>query len=110
MYDGKIRKLCKECGIIYQSFWTLTGNPEMLGYEEIGIVAEKTGVSREVALYALVLGLGDITVLNGTTNTTRMKEDLEGVEKVGEWAEGVGREDWKACLEEFRKFVGDVEM
>jgi diketogulonate reductase-like aldo/keto reductase len=109
LYDNTIRKLCKEHGIIYQSFWTLTGNPKLLVYKEIGTVAEKCGVSREVALYSLVLGLEGITVLNGTTNQTRMDGDLKGVEIVGKWAEGEGQADWNACLEQFKKFVGDVE-
>lgn len=76
---------------------------------EIGIIGQKAGVSREVALYGLVMALQGITVLNGTTNIMRMREDLEGVQKLGMWAEGEGNEDWMEFLEEFRTLVGDSD-
>ena len=103
-YDADIRAFCAEKGITYQAFWTLTANPELLGSEVVKGVAGKVGVSEAVALYALVLGLGQrMSVLDGTTREERMREDLERVEKVGAWAEREG-EAW----EEARKGFGEL--
>lgn len=109
-YDVRVRELCRKHGIVYQSFWTLTGNPELLPREELKVISLKVGVSKEVALYALVIGLEGVTVLNGTTNKVRMVEDLEGVEKVGQWAEGAGKAEWTALLKSFKMFLGDIQI
>jgi len=42
-------------------------------------------VSKEVALYAMVMLLEGTVICNGTT--THMVEDIEGLAKVKEWAE-----------------------
>lgn len=87
-YDAEIRAFCKENRIRYQSFWTLTANPHLLASEPVGTLAAAVGVGKPVALYGLVIGLGEVSVLNGTKNAERMKEDLEGVEKIARWREG----------------------
>jgi diketogulonate reductase-like aldo/keto reductase len=107
-YDVPLRRFCREQGIVFQSFWTLTGNPGLLKSEVIKELAKEVGVSVQVALYALVVGLEKVTVLDGTTNEERMVEDLEGLVKVGRWAEGEGREGWERILEDFRKLIGDL--
>lgn len=84
-YDKDIRIFCKEENIKYQSFWTLSANPHLLRCEPVKIIAEETGVTKPVALYALVIELGDLSVLNGTTNQQRMAEDIAGIEVVGNW-------------------------
>lgn len=63
------------------------------------------GVGREVAFYALLLGLQDrLVVLNGTTNESRMRGDLEGVEGVRWWRELDGnKEMWGSILDRFRE-------
>ena len=91
--------------VAFQSFWTLTGNPALLSSSVVGAVAAGAGVGREVALYALVLGLGNTVILDGTKN--HMREDLEGVEKVGAWAEGEGRAAWEEALRGFKETVGE---
>jgi diketogulonate reductase-like aldo/keto reductase len=107
-YEVQLRRLCREQGIVFQSFWTLTGNPGLLKSEVVKELAKEVGVSVQVALYALVVGLEKVTVLDGTTNEERMVEDLEGLVKVGRWAEGEGREGWERILEDFRKLIGDL--
>ncbi|KAK5170701.1 uncharacterized protein LTR77_005291 [Saxophila tyrrhenica] len=62
-YDRAIRAFCAEKGMVYQSFWTLTANPELLKSTAVGKLSEAVGVSRAVALYSLVMGLGDVSVL-----------------------------------------------
>lgn len=105
IYDSGIRNYCREKGIVYQSFWTLTANPTLLQSKRVARLAESVGVSAEVALYALVLGLAEgMSVLDGTTNAGRMEEDLKGVEMVREWAEKNGPA-WEEVLREFRMIV-----
>lgn len=84
-YDQAVRAFCEDKGIAYQSFWTLTANPHLLKSRPVEFVATQAGVSKAVALYGLVLGLGKISILDGTTNADRMKEDLEGVHNVQAW-------------------------
>jgi diketogulonate reductase-like aldo/keto reductase len=107
-YEVQLRRFCREQGIVFQSFWTLTGNPGLLKSEAVRELAVKTGVSSQVALYALVVGLKKVSVLDGTTNEERMVEDLEGLDRVGRWAEGEGREEWEMILEVFKGLVGEL--
>jgi diketogulonate reductase-like aldo/keto reductase len=77
-YDLDIRAYCKERGIVYQSFWTLSGNPHILGSDELKRIASRLGTSAECAFYRFCMQEG-ITVLDGTTSEDHMKEDLEVV-------------------------------
>jgi diketogulonate reductase-like aldo/keto reductase len=113
-WEIPLRKFCRENGIVFQSFWTFTGNPGLMRSDvvkclakeiaNIGVVAEEADV---VALYALVLGLEGVTVLDGTTNAGRMKGDLEGLDAVGRWAEGEGKERWEKSRAGFKQLIGD---
>ncbi|KAK6087591.1 aldo/keto reductase [Seiridium cupressi] len=78
-YDIKVRHFCADNGITYQAFYMLTHNPELLGAEVVASVAEILAVEKEVAFYILVLSLGDVQVLDGTTRGERMKADLAAV-------------------------------
>ncbi|KAK1063375.1 hypothetical protein LTR12_007432 [Friedmanniomyces endolithicus] len=84
-YDKEIRAFCKDKGMTYQSFWTLTANPVLLRSHVVNHIATCVGVSRPVALYGLVLSLGNISILDGTTNAEHMKDDLDGVNAVQSW-------------------------
>ncbi|KAF3031561.1 hypothetical protein E8E12_001278 [Didymella heteroderae] len=84
-YDGPLRAFCRENGITYQSFWTLTGNPKLLKSKPVQELAEAAGVSMPTALYALVMDSG-VEVLNGTTSAEHMRDDLDGVQQVRHWA------------------------
>lgn len=106
-YDVPLRRFCRENGIVYESFWTLTGNPQLLTSTPVTMLAQFARVSPEVALYALVTAM-DIVVLNGTTNAERMREDLDGVKKVQEWSKS--KEDsWNTILGDFKHMIGDGE-
>ncbi|CAN9082505.1 unnamed protein product [Alternaria alternata] len=85
-HDVELREYCRLSGIMYQSFWTLTGNPVLLKSKPVAALAEATNVGLPIALYALVMDQG-IVVLNGSTSTEHMRADLEGIQKVREWAE-----------------------
>jgi len=106
-WEGEIRRLCREKGIVFQAFWTLSGNPGLIKNKAVGELAQQTGVEREVAVYALVLGLKGLTILNGTTSEERMTGDLEGIEIVGKWAEGMG--EWGRILRQFKGLIGEVD-
>jgi diketogulonate reductase-like aldo/keto reductase len=112
-WEVPLRKFCRDKGLVFQSFWTFTGNPGLMNSDIVSGLArviEKSGVKEEadvVALYALVLGLDGVTVLDGTTNKVRMKADLQGLEAVGLWAEGDGKETWGKYLAGFKKLIGE---
>lgn len=108
-YETDLRAYCRAKGIVFQSFWTLTSNRNLVGSAPVRRVARGAGVEVPAAYYALVVGLGNVTVLDGTTSEVHMKQDLEGLEKVGVWAEDQGAKDWDAALTEFRGLVGDED-
>ncbi|PSN75649.1 putative aldo-keto reductase [Corynespora cassiicola Philippines] len=102
-YDIPLRAYCREKGITYQSFWTLTGNPELLASKPVARLASEVGVGREVALYALVMDLG-VVVLNGTTTAEHMAGDLDGIRKVREW-KATHEKEWEHIGAGFEKLV-----
>ncbi|PNH50342.1 hypothetical protein VD0003_g6841 [Verticillium dahliae] len=105
-FDAAVRAFCRERGIVYQAFWTLTANAALVGSEFVGGVADAARVSREVVFYGLVLALG-ACVLDGTTREEEMRADLEGIETLSRWADGDGRELWEVAVRAFKKKVGD---
>lgn len=74
-YDVDIRAFCREHGIIYQSFWTLTANPHVLEHEETVRLAAKYHVTPAQVLFRYLTGIG-IVPLSGTTSQLHMREDL----------------------------------
>ena len=103
-YDKDIRAFCVEKGIRYQSFWTLTGNPNLLQSNIVASLANEAGVSKPVGLYALVIGLGNTSVLDGTSNHEHMQEDLAGVSKVQQWSEASPRK-WDDLFGAFQRML-----
>lgn len=106
-YETLLRRFCRREGIVFQSFWTLSANGPLVQSSFVKEVAQGAGVGIEPAYYALVLGLEGITVLNGTTNEQHMREDLEGIEKVGLWAQEEGQTIWESALDGFRSLIGE---
>ncbi|KAJ5919545.1 hypothetical protein N7454_009380 [Penicillium verhagenii] len=105
-FDVSLRAFCRENDIIYQSFWTLTANPELVRSEPVQKLASQVGISPAAALYAMVMALGNMTVLNGTKNTTRMVEDLASPKRVEEFTQTQPAE-WQELLNGFQELVGD---
>lgn len=105
-YDTEIRAFCNEKGIVYESFWTLTGNPRLLKDGVVHQLSQATGVAPAVALYALVMELG-IAPLNGTTNINHMKQDLEDVVKIRNWSFVYGSK-WVDFVSSFKATIGDA--
>lgn len=57
-WDSDLRMFCLDNGIVYQSFWTLTGNPELLEHEYVREVASKYGITEEQLVYKFLVDLG----------------------------------------------------
>lgn len=77
-YDTALRQWCKTHAIKYQSFWSLTANPHLLGSKEIITLAMKYKKSEAQIFFAYLMSQG-ITPLSGTTSHTHMLEDLEAM-------------------------------
>ena len=76
--------------ILYRSFWTLSGSPDLLGHPTFLTVAKTSNLTPEQTLYKLAQ-LQGITPLSGTTQVEHMRQDLN-VESA-EWKEdGIQRE------------------
>ena len=75
-YDKDLRAFCKQHNITYESFWSLTANPNILASEILEDLALKyqKGVAE---IFYRFLNHIDIVPLNGTTSTKHMIEDLK---------------------------------
>ena len=74
-YDKDIRAFCKESGIVYESFWTLTANPEVLAAPDMIELAKKYGRSPAQLFFRYLTQL-DIACLTGTSSKEHMEQDL----------------------------------
>ena len=74
-YDSTIRSFCKDNGMIYQSFWTLTGNPKIISSNAVKQIANKYNLTSEQVFFKFVIQIG-ISPLTGTTNKEHMIQDL----------------------------------
>ena len=74
-YDTELRAWCRDRGIIYQSFWTLTANPHLLSHPTFRDIAAAHGMSTAQVLYRYMNQAGCIP-LNGTTSAEHMRHDL----------------------------------
>ncbi|RMZ87943.1 hypothetical protein DV736_g4824, partial [Chaetothyriales sp. CBS 134916] len=107
-YDTGVRRFCQDHGIVYQSFWTLTANPALLKSAEARHLASTLSISPAAALYSLVLGLGQTTILNGTTKEQTMREDWQAVHTVAAYAES-NPEAWSSLMAGFRILIGEIQ-
>ncbi len=74
-YDCDIRDFCKQQRLIFQSFWTLTGNPYVLAHATLQALATKYQRSAAQLFFRDLSQIG-IIPLTGTTSATHMREDL----------------------------------
>lgn len=75
-YDVELRQWCNEVGIIYQSFWSLTANPHILGSREFFALTQEYNKSEAQILYRYLTQVG-IVPLIGSTSKQHMQEDLD---------------------------------
>lgn len=74
-YDRELRVFCRQQGILYQSFWTLSANPHLLSHGTIAKLAEDYGRTPAGILFRY-LTQEDVVPLTGTTSMAHMREDL----------------------------------
>lgn len=74
-YDNEIRAFCRTHGILYQSFWTLTANPQLLASAAIRSIASRRRRTPAQVLFRY-LTQQDVVPLTGTTSAMHMREDL----------------------------------
>jgi len=74
-YDKALRTWIKTKDVTYQSFWSLTANPDILRTRLVRDLAQTYQRSEAVILYRYLIQIG-IVPLNGTTSEQHMKEDL----------------------------------
>jgi diketogulonate reductase-like aldo/keto reductase len=74
-YDRALRAFCRQQGIVYQSFWTLSANPHLLSHGTIVKLAEEYGRTPAGILFRY-LTQEDVVPLTGTTSAAHMREDL----------------------------------
>ena len=75
-YDREIRAVCREHGILYQSFWTLTANPQLLAHDTLRTLAAHYRRT-PAQIFFRYLSQNGIIPLTGTTSASHMREDLE---------------------------------
>jgi diketogulonate reductase-like aldo/keto reductase len=107
-YDVPLRAFCAEHHIMYQSFWTLTGNPALVKSKPVADLATAAGVNRIVALYTLVMDLG-VVVLNGTTSSEHMRDDLKGLVNV-QSSVLLNPHAWVRIAAGFRSLIEDLRQ
>ena len=74
-YDADLRHWCSHHGVIYQSFWTLTANPHILGSNTVRTIAQKYKKT-EAQIFFRYLSHSGIVPLTGTSSEKHMNEDL----------------------------------
>ena len=74
-YDKEVRAYCDQQQIIYQSFWTLSANPQLLASKTITALSSTYGRTPAQILFRYLTQIG-IVPLTGTKSELHMREDL----------------------------------
>lgn len=76
--------------------------------DPVSLIARSVTIAIETALYGLILGIGNIALLNGTTAESRMASDREGLAKLEQWKVEKGNAaTWRTALEAFGRLIGE---
>ena len=98
-FDTALRAFCKENGVTYQSFWTLTASRHALASPEIEEWAMRMNLTPQQLMFAFLMSLGYISPLSGTTSLKHMAHDVAIMERME------GGETFFADQEELRRFA-----
>jgi diketogulonate reductase-like aldo/keto reductase len=74
-YDRDVRAYCAQQQIIYQSFWTLSANPQLLAHRTMNALASAHKRSAAQILFRYLTQIGVVPLI-GTKSETHMREDL----------------------------------
>lgn len=78
-YDVELRSYCAGEGIIYQSFWTLTANPQLLDAPAVRSAARQHACEPPQILFRYLMESG-VVPLTGTRSRQHMRDDLQVLE------------------------------
>ena len=79
-HDGELRRWCTEHHVVYQSFWTLTANPDILASRTVRELAEEHQLTPAQILFRYLVQRGCVP-LTGTTSREHMQQDLEVLQR-----------------------------
>ncbi|CAA7621970.1 Aldo/keto reductase [Magnetospirillum sp. LM-5] len=74
-YDRQVRDYCRAHGMIYQSFWTLTANPDILAHATVRALAAAHRRTAAQIFFRFLSQIG-IVPLTGTSSAAHMQDDL----------------------------------
>jgi diketogulonate reductase-like aldo/keto reductase len=74
-YDREIRAFCRQQRIVYQSFWTLTANPQILAHRTVAQLAARYRRTPAQILFRYLTQI-EVVPLTGTRSQAHMREDL----------------------------------
>jgi diketogulonate reductase-like aldo/keto reductase len=74
-YDAELREFCRPRHIVYQSFWTLTANPQLLAHDTVRALARRHGRTAAQVLFRYLTQIG-IVPLTGTRSAAHMRQDV----------------------------------
>uniref|UniRef100_A0A6A7GAY4 Xylose reductase n=2 Tax=Hirondellea gigas TaxID=1518452 RepID=A0A6A7GAY4_9CRUS len=75
-WDREVREFCTANNIIYQGFWLLTGNPQVVQDERVIEIAQQLNRTPGQVVFRFTHQIG-IVPLTGTSSELHMREDLE---------------------------------
>ncbi|KDQ21752.1 hypothetical protein BOTBODRAFT_61376 [Botryobasidium botryosum FD-172 SS1] len=76
VWDGDVVEYCRNEGIHYESFWTLSGSPSLLQHPSILSISRKLSCTPAQAIFRLAQEWG-VTPLAGSKNEGHMKDGVE---------------------------------
>ena len=74
-YDRDLRAWCRRQRVIYQSFWTLSANPQVLTHRTLSILGGKYSRTPAQILFRYLTQI-EVAPLTGTRSEAHMREDL----------------------------------
>lgn len=74
-YDRALRHWCRAHHVVYQSFWTLTANPQLLARRALRDIARRRARTPAQVLFRFLTQIG-VVPLTGTRSVRHMREDL----------------------------------
>lgn len=112
-FDVDLRQFCSKHNIWYQSFWTLTADPNrrVLDSPQVEKMAEEKGETPQTLMYAYMMSLGYGRPLDGTKSQTHLEQDLNVMKKLQKefLHDDVDRVFTRGEMQRFEKLLGIVE-
>ncbi|KLO14238.1 Aldo/keto reductase [Schizopora paradoxa] len=75
-WDKEVVKYCKEHGIMYQPFWTLTGSPRLVKSKQVQSLAEEHKCTPEQMVYRIAQ-INGVVPLAGSKDESHMRDGVK---------------------------------